>query len=135
MRITQRTAQSVPSPNKGQTIYFDDGVKGFGVRVTSNGSRSWIVEVRRRSRSQRITIGRVAEISAAEARNLAIEIKRGGLGKRERYRATFKDAWDRYAQDRRGSLSSTTWTRVESRTRVHILPTIGHVKTGEFEPL
>lgn len=128
MRISERTAKSVPVPISGQTIYFDDSVRGFGVRVTSHGSRAWIVEVRRGSRSQRITIGRVAEISAAEARNLAIEIKRGGLGKRERYRATVKDAWDRYAADRRGTLAPTTWKRVESRVRVHALPVIGHVK-------
>jgi integrase len=128
MRVTERTAKSSAVPGNGQTIYFDDDVKGFGVRVTANGSRSWIVEVRRGSRSQRITIGKVPEISAAEARKLAIEIKRGGLGKRERYRATFKDAWDRYAADRREALSSTTWKRVESRVRVHVLPIIGQVK-------
>src|SRR6185369_10848651 len=109
MRISERTAKSAPAPISGQKIYFDDSVRGFGVRVTSNGSRSWIVEVRRGSRSQRITVGKVAEIPAAEARDLAIEIKRGGLGKRERYRATCKDAWDRYATDRRKALSSTTW--------------------------
>lgn len=128
MRITERTAKSAAVPSNGQAIYFDDDVKGFGVRVTSNGSRSWVVEVRRGSRSQRITIGKVAEISAAEARSLAIEIKRGGLGKRERYRATVKDAWDRYAADRREALAPTTWQRVESRVRVHVLPVIGHVK-------
>lgn len=128
MRITERTAKSVPVPSNGQAIYFDDHVKGFGIRVTSNGSRSWIVEVRRRSRSQRITIGRVTEIPAAEARALAIEIKRGGLGRRERYRATAKDAWDRYSADRRATLAPTTWKRVESRVRVHILPVIGYIR-------
>jgi hypothetical protein len=47
MRITERSAKSVSVPEKGQAIYFDDDVKGFGVRVTAKGSRSWIVEVRR----------------------------------------------------------------------------------------
>ena len=47
MRITERTAKSAAVPSNGQAIYFDDDVKGFGVRVTSNGSRSWVVEVRR----------------------------------------------------------------------------------------
>lgn len=132
MRVTERAAKSAAVPSNGQAIYFDDDVKGFGVRVTSNGSRSWVVEVRRGSRSQRITIGKVAEISAAEARRLAIDVKRGGIGRRERYRATFKDAWDRYAIDRRGSLSATTWRRVESRVRVHVLPTIGHIKLADL---
>jgi hypothetical protein len=57
------------------------------VRVTAKGSRSWIVEVRRGARSQRTTIGKLAEMSAGEARSRAIEIKRGGIGKRERHRA------------------------------------------------
>ena len=128
MRITERTARSAPIPCKGQALYFDNDVKGFGVRVTSNGSRAWFVEVRRRSRSQRITIGRVTEISAAEARVLAIEIKRGGIGRREKYRVTLTDAWERYSADRREPLASTTWKRVESRVRVHVLPVIGHTK-------
>lgn len=132
MRITERTAKSAVVPDNGQAIYFDDDVKGFGVRVTSKGSRSWIVEVRRGSRSQRITIGKVVEIAAAEARSIAIELKRGGLGKRERYRATFKDAWDRYGADRRRALSELTWRRVESRIRVHVLPTIGRIKLADL---
>src|SRR3974390_2599312 len=111
MRITQRNARSAALPANGQAIYFDDDVKGFAVRVTSNGSRAYIVEVRRGSRSQRLMIGKGAESSAAEAREQAIDIKRGGLGKRERYRATVKDAWDRYAADRRGALAPTTWKR------------------------
>jgi integrase len=134
MRITERTAKTAAVPSNGQAIYFDDDVKGFGVRVTSNGSRSWIVEVRRGSRSQRITIGKVAEISAAEAHSLAIEVKRGGIGKRERYRATVKDAWDRYTVDRRGALAAMTWRRVESRVRIHLLPTIGHMKLADLNP-
>jgi Arm DNA-binding domain len=100
MRITARNAKTVPAPTSGQTIYFDDEVKGFGVRVTARASRSYIVEVRRGSRSQRITIGKVAEITLAEARSIAVEMKRGGIGKRERYRATFADAWGRYGVDR-----------------------------------
>jgi integrase len=128
MRITERNAKSAAVPADRQAIYFDDDVKGFGVRVTSSGCRSYIVEVRRGSRSQRITIGRVAEISAAEAREQAIDVKRGGLGKRERYRATVKDAWDRYAADRRQALAPTTRKRVESRVRVHVLPSIGHIR-------
>jgi integrase len=128
MRVTERNAKSAAVPANGQAIYFDDDVKGFAVRVTSNGSRSYIVEVRRGSRSQRITIGKVAEISAADAREQAIDIKRGGLGRRERYRATLRDAWDRYAADRRGALAPTTWKRVESRVRVHVLPSLGHIR-------
>jgi hypothetical protein len=112
MRITARSAKAAPVPADGQALYFDDEVKGFGVRVTSTGSRSYIVEVRRGSRSQRITVGRVPELTVAEARSLAIGMKRGGIGKRERYRATFADAWHRYGVDRRGALSASTWRRV-----------------------
>jgi integrase len=133
MHITGRSAKSAAVPVKGQAIYFDDEVKGFGVRVTSKGSRSYIIEVRRGSCSQRITIGKVAEISVTEARNLAIEMKRGGIGRRERYRATFRDAWDRYVIDRHKALSATTWRRVESRIRVHVLPAIGRIKLADLD--
>jgi integrase len=133
MRITERSVKALAVPANGQAIYFDDDVKGFGVRVTSAGCRSWIVEVRRGSRSQRITIGRVAELSAAEARSRAIDIKRGGIVRRERHRATIEDAWTQYAADRRGALASSTWRRVESRMRVHVLPTVAHVRLADFD--
>jgi hypothetical protein len=93
MRITERSVRALAVPANGQAIYFDDDVKGFGVRVTSAGCRSWIVEVRRGSRSQRMTIGRIVELPAAEARSRAIDIKRGGIVRRERHRATIEDAW------------------------------------------
>src|SRR5262249_47880530 len=133
MQITARTAKTVPTPADGQAIYFDDEIKGFGVRVTSTGSRSYVVEVRRGSRSQRITIGKIAEVAIAEARSLAIAMKHGGIGKRERYRATFSDAWHRYAADRRGSLSASTWRRVESRIRTHVLSAIGHIRLANLD--
>jgi integrase len=133
MRITERSAKTLAVPAEGQAIYFDDDVKGFGVRVTSAGCRSWIVEVRRGSRSQRMTIGRVAELSAAEARCRAIDIKRGGIVRRERHRATIEDAWLQFAGDRRTALASSTWRRTESRMRVHVLPIVGHVKLADFD--
>ena len=133
VRVTERAAKAAPVPGKGQAIYFDDDVKGFGVRVTAAGIRSWIVEVRRRSRAQRITIGRVTEVSAAEARKRAIDIKRGGIAKRQKHWATVEDAWRQYTVDRRPRLASSTWRRVESRMRVHVIPKVGTVKLADFD--
>jgi integrase len=70
----------------------------------------------------------VAEITLADARDLAIGFKRAGIGRCERHRATFNDAWDRYCTDRRKALSVSTWRRANSRIRTHVLPAIGHVK-------
>src|SRR5262249_41958625 len=134
MRITARNAKTVPAPTTGQTIYFDNEVKGFGVRVTAGGSRSYIVEVRRGSRSQRITIGKVAEIALAETRSVAVEMKSAGLRRSGRYRARFADAWGRYGVDRCGVLAASTWRRVDSRVRTHVLPIIGCLKLADLDP-
>lgn len=80
-----------------------------------------------------MTIGKVAEIAVTEARTIAIEMKRGGIGKRERYRSIFEDAWGRYSTDRRGMLSASTWRRVESRVRTHALPIMGRLKLADLD--
>src|SRR5262249_5508875 len=46
---------------------------------------------------------------------------------------TVEDAWNRYKSDRRDALSETTWKRVSSRVRTHILPAIGHIKLANLD--
>lgn len=54
-----------------QKRYYDDKLKGFGVRVTSGGSKAFFVEKLVSNRLQRITIGRFPEISTEVVRKEA----------------------------------------------------------------
>lgn len=57
-------------------IYWDTELKGFGLKITGNGHRAWIVEYRpghggRRVAKKRIVLGTASNLSAEKARRAA----------------------------------------------------------------
>jgi len=44
--LNARFANSVKPPLRGYAVHWDDSVPGFGLRVTANGARSWILQYR-----------------------------------------------------------------------------------------
>ena len=58
MRLTKAIVEKL-QPKGAETIYWDDALPGFGVRVKVSGSRSYLVQYRNREsgRSCRMTIG------------------------------------------------------------------------------
>lgn len=54
-----------------QVFYRDDQLKGFALRVTSNGVKSFIVETRIANKVKRITLGKYGQLTAEEARKQA----------------------------------------------------------------
>lgn len=86
-RLTTSVASSLPPPpppslaagetrqRTAQEFYWCKETPGFGVRVTSQGSRSWVFERRVDGLTKRRTLGKVtgrAAISADEAKKLAV---------------------------------------------------------------
>ena len=69
------TAHSVAALklDSGETdrIWFDDAVPGFGLRVRSAGSRSWIFQYKVGRTTRRLVIGSAAAIKVAKAREIA----------------------------------------------------------------
>lgn len=76
MKLTASNVDGLPLPamGKNQAIYFDDEVKGLGVRVTAAGSRSWVFDTRANGKSRRITIGPVNAVSIVIAKRKAKEL-------------------------------------------------------------
>jgi integrase len=58
MKLTKAVVEKL-QPKAAETIYWDDALPGFGVRVKASGSRSYLVQYRNREsgRSCRMTIG------------------------------------------------------------------------------
>lgn len=54
-----------------QVFYRDDQLQGFGLRVTSQGSKSYFVEKRVHGKNKRITIGRHGQVTPVQARKEA----------------------------------------------------------------
>ena len=58
-------------PERGQTFIRDADLKGFALRITASGVRSYIVEKRIDDRVRRITLGRHGELTPVQARKKA----------------------------------------------------------------
>jgi integrase len=111
-RLTDATVRKLDAPDRGNKIYYDTIVDGFGLRVTASGARSFILNyfVRSTRRERRITIGDIGTWSAVSAREHAKELKRDidagkdPLGKIEEERAapTVSKLIDRYVDEHLG---------------------------------
>lgn len=121
-RLTEQFVKALEPPEKGHRIVYDSEVRGFGVRVTKSGAKSFILnyrfddpdDARRRSSEYRYTIGAFGphdwSVAAArkEAGDWRKKIDRGEThplaerrGRREAAKAnraaeTFKEAVEDY---------------------------------------
>lgn len=77
MNIIKSVVDKLPIPPKGnsgqtgQKRYYDDKLKGFGVRVTSGGAKTFFVEKLVKGKLRRIKIGRYGELTVEQARRNA----------------------------------------------------------------
>src|SRR5262245_484845 len=69
-RITEDVVKRA-SPARGTFFLRDDRQIGFGLRVTPNGAKSFIVEGRVNGRMRRFTVGSAARFTGNEARGKA----------------------------------------------------------------
>jgi integrase len=72
MRLIKTTVEQAEAPkNKDQVFYRDDQLKGFALRVTQVGIKSFVVEKRINRKVKRITLGRYGELTVEQARKEA----------------------------------------------------------------
>jgi integrase len=71
VKLTKLIVDKTPAPLIGQLLLRDTELKGFGLRVTAGGAKSFILEKRIKGRVRRITIGRYPGITAEQARKEA----------------------------------------------------------------
>jgi integrase len=71
--VVDRLALPVPVPpaTKAQAFYRDDSLRGFAVRVTSTGVKTFVVEKRVNGRVRRSNIGRYGPLTVEQARKQA----------------------------------------------------------------
>jgi integrase len=125
-------------------IVYDAAQPGFGVRITANGHRSFVVNyvVRATGRERRYTIGSFPNWSTvaarAEARRLRRLIDNGGdpLGEIEDARAapTVADLIARFEDEHFARLRPGTRNRYREQIKKHIRPHFGpHTKVAEVD--
>jgi integrase len=139
------TVRHLPAPDKGNRIYWDSAVGGFGVRVTAAGARSFILDYRVRGsgRQRRYTIGRVGgdggwTVGAAriEARRLRRLVDEGGDPmadiEAEREAPTVADLCDRFEAEHLPKKRPSTAADYKAILKNHVRPHFGlHTKVAE----
>ncbi len=109
-RITDKLVKSLEPPAAGNQVVWDNAIKGFGIRVTAAGAKSFVLNYRNGDGSlKRLTIGPYGrdEWSVEAARKRAGELKkqiaRGDDPLTEKRKAreaeTVADLCDRYVED------------------------------------
>jgi len=106
-KITKSFVDKLTLPESGQVFYRDSELKGFAVRVTTGGSKAFVLEKRINRKLKRITLGRYPEITVEMARKEALkylgEIATGidPIAKRQQAQAEQMTLWQVWQDYRR----------------------------------
>jgi integrase len=139
-RLTDGRIKALAAPIAGARITYDKAVKGFGIRVTSTGARSFILNYRTRlGRERRFTIGAFPEWKTGAARIEAAELKkridRGGdpLGEivAGREAPTVADLCERFIADYLPRKRPSTQVTYRQQIAAEIIPALGPLKVAE----
>ncbi|GMQ76556.1 MAG: hypothetical protein BMS9Abin01_1836 [Gammaproteobacteria bacterium] len=74
VKLTKTVVDRLSPPASGQAFLRDIELKGFGVRITAGGVKSFIVEKRIDGRVRRQTLGRFGELTVEQARRKAMNV-------------------------------------------------------------
>ena len=135
--LTEAAIKAMTAPETGQRIIYDehrDAPKGFGVRITANGARAFVLRYFHGGSERRLTIGAWPTWSLTAARKQATDHKREVdkgtdiLEKRreERGEPTVADVWSDYWTAHAAKLKSGP--AIRGAMDRHVLPEIGKRK-------
>lgn len=68
VKLTKRKVDALPAPTTGQKIYWDTEQRGFGVRVTAAGAKSYVAQGRANGHTRRVTLAPVDLLGVDDAR-------------------------------------------------------------------
>ena len=134
MKLTAATVHKLKlPPGAPDKIFFDDGLRGFGLRVRDGGKRTWIAQYRVGTKQRRVTLGTVENLDALAARQRAKDVlSKVHLGgdpqtekaeKRAEAAMTLGSVVDSYLKRHAASrLRPGTFTDVERYLRRHWAP-------------
>lgn len=136
MKLTKTKVESLQIPASGQSLYWDDELPGFGVRITASGVRSYIVQGRANGKERRITIGQhgkpISEtetLTADKARKLAMgliaSLSQGidpvvEKDRKQTLAVTLQDVCDIYCKERRTKKGGELTPRTKADIKRHI---------------
>ena len=140
-KLTKRVVDTIKSGDH-RIIYYDSELKGFGLKVSPAGGKTWCVEYRPGARGRsvakrRMVLGSAHTLTPDQARNAARDIlARVALGEdpaasrsAAREMPIFRDFAGRYlAEEAKAKLKPRTVVNYEIYLRKHAVPAIGSIK-------
>jgi integrase len=144
MKLTKRAVDAVTPPENGETFFWDDDLRGFGLRVYASGRRIFVVQYRLRggrgSRTRRIVLGEYGKITPDEARKraakelAAVDDGRDPATERDEARSTLtvSDLANLYLTEgpaAKPNKRASTWATDRSNIDRRVKPLLGHTPT------
>lgn len=139
-RLTDTIVKGLEAPPSGNKIHYDAEMKGFGIRVTANGAKSFILNYRTNGgRERRFTIGAYPAWKVAAARAEAAELrKRVDRGEdplaeieADRNAKTVRDLCERFTKDHLPKTRPNTESGYRIIIDREILPELQHRKVAD----
>ncbi|KRS15478.1 tyrosine-type recombinase/integrase [Roseovarius indicus] len=138
--ITETYTKRADAPEKGNKIHYDDAIKGFGLRITKAGAKSFVLNYSINRRERRMTIGSYPAWTAAAAREEAKRLRRridqgeDPLEEQNQRRAApnVSDLWSEYERVHLPTLSERSQTDQRSMWSKYILPELQSVQVREL---
>jgi integrase len=135
-KLTDKIVRELALPETGNRIVYDADVKGFGLRVTAGGARSFVLNYRINRRERRHTIGQFPTWSVRAAREEAAILKRDidrghdPLAEREKVRTapTVAELAERYLSEHAEAKKKPRSVEEDRRNvRLHVRPKLGNL--------
>ena len=122
-QVISATAVDKLKPRDARYDVFDAALRGFGIRVSPAGAKSWFAMRRVNGRMTRETLGRYPDIGLADARKQAADALTAmgnGVGPKELHAPLFRDVVDEWLlRDQAGNRS---YREAEATIRRNALP-------------
>lgn len=139
-RITKKLIDTLPLPSKGNKITYDNTIKGFGIRITHKGSKSFVLNYVVNGRERRYTIGQLGAWTVTAAREKAAELKRqvdNGIDplevrEKERSAMSVKELWKEFEKRHLPNLVERSQKDVTSMFNNYIIPRMGTVRLKDL---
>jgi integrase len=147
--LTDRVIRALPVPASGSVITYDADVAGFGIRVTANDARSFVLNYVVHGRERRMTIGRFPTWSATAAREQAKSLRRkidAGVdpldeeaaqrqaAEAARTAPTVQDLYARYEAEHLPRKALRAADDDRSMWRKIVLPRLGSIRVADVSP-
>lgn len=139
--ITDTMVKALVPPTKGNKITYDDAVLGFGIRITSGGVKSFVLNYHFNKNEHRMTIGQYPAWNTKQAREAAkiyrqqIDLGIDPLKERtdERSAPTMQSLYEHYRDTHLPKLAKVAQSDQKSVFEKRILPELGkHTKLRDI---